>query len=491
MNTMDLCQSNFGSIQQSIDWLGKNIETNEKEIQQEIIDLKEKQSSSILIADKIEQLEIKLKIKYNPDDFISIYALSFFDDQIVKDFRKCAETEEFWSEAFINRYQPTENFFFWYFLYEMGFSSNVYFLNYFKSYMNDVTQDGRFWNDSDQVYLLRLAIAIESHSSITKKVLKYSLESNYHSHNSFESSVFILALTELNFYKYEKIIEDGINFIKSNQNKDGSWGKMGLSGYNPAIYTYLETYSAIRAICRIKGNNDKHLKKGIDFILKNQQLDGTWGYFEKKLDKCIYHPYNTITAFALLSLLIVSPSSVSLEENMFKDSLLKQKINLQKSYFIHTSPIYNKNIHVKEIYDKIRKGLMSANHTIRIISPYIDMLYEDIIDLKKRNPSLTIKIITRPKKDIKGMRERIAKNALDLLKIATAGNLKTLDIIHSRLIIIDDEELIISSADLTREGLFDEFNAGIYTNDKEAINNSLDYFENIWQIIQEKEDTVG
>jgi len=35
-------------------------------------------------------------------------------------------------------------------------------------------------------------------------------------------------------------------------------------------------------------------------------------------------------------------------------------------------------------------------------------------------------------KDIKGMRERIARNVLKLLEIATKGNLKTLDTIHSR-----------------------------------------------------------
>ena len=176
---------------------------------------------------------------------------------------------------------------------------------------------------------------------------------------------------------------------------------------------------------------------------------------------------------------------------MFKDLLFKQKMDLQRPYFVHTSPIYDKKIHVKGIYDKIREILNNANSTIRIISPYIDLLYEDIIDLKNKNPSLNVKIITRPKKDIKGLRERIAKNVLDLLNTATSGNLKTLDVIHSRLIIIDDQELIISSADLTREGLYDEFNAGVYTKDGEAIRNCINYFDNIWQIIPERGDSNG
>lgn len=53
--------------------------------------------------------------------------------------------------------------------------------------------------------------------------------------------------------------------------------------------------------------------------------------------------------------------------------------------------------------------LLNANENIRIISPYVDMYYEDIINIKVLNPRVEIQIITRPRKDIKGARERIAK----------------------------------------------------------------------------------
>jgi hypothetical protein len=49
------------------------------------------------------------------------------------------------------------------------------------------------------------------------------------------------------------------------------------------------------------------------------------------------------------------------------------------------------------------------------------------------------------------------------------------------MIIIDEDELIISSADLTRDQLFDEFNAGMYTRDKESINKAITFFENLWE----------
>lgn len=497
MDTTNLFKDNFEKIQKGINWLKEDIKFDEEEIKQKIKELKDSKGSSLL-----PQYETWLKIKCNPADFLAIFALGFLDNQIIQDFKKCAEKDEFWDDDLLDVYYPgsSDEFYFWNFLYEMGFSSNGNFLDYFNYFKNETTEKGKMWNDEDHVCFLRLAIALEPQSPITNKVLKYSLQNNHHQLDVFESSIFILALTELDFYKYKETIEEGIRFIKNKQNEDGSWGEM--DGWN----NYRDTYFATRAICRVNGNNDEHLRKGIDFISKNQQPDGSWGHFvtkkqtntvlntnlEKEFKQSVYHPDTGMTSFALLSLLTVSPPiSLSNEEYMFKDILIKQKMNLQKPYFVHTSPIYDEKKFVKEIYNKNREILNNAKETIRIISPYIDMLYEDIIDLKNNNPSLNIKIITRPKKDAnKGLRERIAKNVLDLLEIGTKGNLKTLEVIHSRLIIIDEKELIISSADLTREGLYDEFNAGIYTRDEETIRNCIHYFENIWEIIQEKDDNT-
>jgi len=116
----------------------------------------------------------------------------------------------------------------------------------------------------------------------------------------------------------------------------------------------------------------------------------------------------------------------------------------------------------------------------------MDMMYEDIVNLAENNPDLSIKLITRPSKDIKGTRERIARNVLDLLKMATKGDLKTNEILHARMIIVDDKEALISSADLTRDQLIDEFNAGIWVRDKETVKRATEFFDNIWEESEKK-----
>ena len=130
----------------------------------------------------------------------------------------------------------------------------------------------------------------------------------------------------------------------------------------------------------------------------------------------------------------------------------------------------------------------SAETEIKILSLYIDMMYDDIINLAENNPDLSIKIITRPSKDNnKGMRVKIGKNALDLLKIATRGDLKTNEILHARMIIADDKEALISSADLTRDQLMDEFNSGIWVRDRETVKRATEFFDNIWEESEKKE----
>ena len=470
----------FGHIQRGCEWLKTDTKYDKEKTIQKIDDSRDKKFA----PEWIQCLETKLELKYTPIDILPIYTLSLLNDPIIEDFRESARVDDFWNNICCEYVFPLgeRRFYELYFFHELSLSSNSHFLSYFNEYKNNTTVEGKFGNDDDHVSFLRLAIALEPHDPITRQALNFSLQNKHHLLDSFESSIFILALMELDYYKYMQIIEDGIKNIKNQQNEEGSWGTYDK---------YKETYYALKSICRIKGNDDESVKRGIEFILKNQQKDGSWGSFihneEGKIKE--YSPSAGDTSLALLSLLLTRPPEISLEEYIFEKLQYEQKIDLYRPYFIHTSPIYHKKLHVKGIGEKVNECLNNAKHTIRIISPYIDMHYEDIINLAEQKPELTIKIITRSKKDIKGFRERIAKNVLDLLEIATKGNIKTLDIIHSRLMIIDDQELIISSADLTREGLYDEFNAGIYTKDEDTIKNSIEYFDNIWgELVEEKSD---
>jgi len=107
------------------------------------------------------------------------------------------------------------------------------------------------------------------------------------------------------------------------------------------------------------------------------------------------------------------------------------------------------------------------------------MLYEKIIEIAGQG-TVSVQVLTRPKADVRGVRSRIIKNVIDLIKVATKGNIRENPTVHARVVIIDDTEALISSADFTRTQLYDEYNAGIWTRSPEVVKQAIAFFDNVW-----------
>lgn len=57
------------------------------------------------------------------------------------------------------------------------------------------------------------------------------------------------------------------------------------------------------------------------------------------------------------------------------------------------------------------------------------------------------------------------------------------DALHSRMVVIDDQEVLISSADLDFTQMDLEFNAGVWTNNPDVITEATRYFDNLLQLL--------
>ena len=262
--------------------------------------------------------------------------------------------------------------------------------------------------------------------------------------------------------------------MKSLQHEDGSWGPI-LKPPLSVPAKIRNTSFAIWSISQVDGVTDLVAQKGLKWLIENQKEDGSWE------NKPFY------TALALMALLAMGEGpKMPLQQVEYKLMKMEQSIKRQRPVFVHTSPLYQDSLHVKEIYNKIHDMLHKAQEEIRIASPFIDTLYEEIINLKQENKNLTVKIITRPKKEAEGMRERISRNVIDLLHIATKGNVVQSSLVHSRIVIIDDKEVLVFTADFTRDQLFDEYNAGIWTTDKETVKKATEFFENLFQLEKQR-----
>lgn len=261
---------NYDSINKGLTWLEKKVEDDLEE------DNLKRQLSQIgkdrYVFDReiIEELiDIKLIIKYHSSDILPFFVLSFSNSALARDFKKYTEQDEFWKHLeseimFCATNGRSHNT---YFFHEMGLSSNRHFIEIFNECKKDQTIEGKYYNEDDHVSFLRLAIALDPFSATTKNALKYSLEQEHHLIRPFESSIFILALMELDYSGYIETINEGIKFLENNQNDDGSWGKY-------ENHKIRDTLFAIKAICRMEGNNSDYVKRGIKFIIEKQHESG-------------------------------------------------------------------------------------------------------------------------------------------------------------------------------------------------------------------------
>lgn len=158
-------------------------------------------------------------------------------------------------------------------------------------------------------------------------------------------------------------------------------------------------------------------------------------------------------------------------EKMKTARFLRQKT----TQFVETSPNLNK----QQIFQKIIEMIEGAEKEILIISPFIDM-YSFLMDIAQKNNKIKIKILSKPLSEFKGDRKKFSKAALDTIRTLPNAEIHISSIIHARMIVVDSKKLLISSADLTHDQLYDEFNSGIYTEELDSIFTAKHFFDNIY-----------
>lgn len=406
----------------------------------------------------------------------TFYVLKKLGSYLTQDFIGEISRSDFWDEDFIGETVTDDIHRLW-FLKELGLKDNPNFLKALDELLKEQTVEGYIHsNEREHSGPLRVLVATKPDTQSLTSALNYWLRNwkTYSNDWSGALAVGILALTELDCERYEDSIREQIDILKKAQHDDGKWGFPSETKDELSYLDIEDTVYALWAISRVDGIEDTVAQNGLRWLKTKQQENGSWENRESS------------TSLALIGLLVMGEGPKIPSELVDSKILrLQQDIERYSPLFCHTSPLYQKDLHVKSLYDKISIMLHEAKNEIRIASPFIDIFYEELINLKRENQNLRIKIITRPKKEVEGTRERIAKNVIDLLNIASEGNVVQSELVHARMVIIDDQEVLVSSADLTRDQLFDEFNAGIWTSEKGTVREAIDFFENLFQLEKE------
>lgn len=131
------------------------------------------------------------------------------------------------------------------------------------------------------------------------------------------------------------------------------------------------------------------------------------------------------------------------------------------------------------IDETIQKMILSAKKDLKIISPYIDMYLVKQL-LEQHRKGIKISLITRSIAELKrkksGTSNKENIQALTSLHKELNSDHRANIHIHSRIIIQDEIDALVSSADLTSESLKSMYNAGIILSNPVLVQKLLNYF---------------
>ncbi|MEN4006800.1 MAG: phospholipase D-like domain-containing protein [Methanobacteriaceae archaeon] len=135
------------------------------------------------------------------------------------------------------------------------------------------------------------------------------------------------------------------------------------------------------------------------------------------------------------------------------------------------------------VYAEIRKNLAKAEKEVLICSPWITYLVDEF---KEINNQIDMKIITN-------FREEDVKSGItDIDKIRVlkkqGADIRYNNDLHAKMILIDSEIAIISSANLTRRGLSVNYEAGVIIKDQNHVKMALEFFKGVWEESEALED---
>lgn len=124
-----------------------------------------------------------------------------------------------------------------------------------------------------------------------------------------------------------------------------------------------------------------------------------------------------------------------------------------------------------EIRSKVEEMLGKAQESVLITSPYFDGSMVGQIDrLVKKG--VKVSLVTRPKKS----QNKANEQALDLVE-KMGVKVKFDNMIHGRLLVVDEREALVSSADLTSDSLDSNLEVAIHTASPTVVRKAIEFFE--------------
>jgi len=167
--------------------------------------------------------------------------------------------------------------------------------------------------------------------------------------------------------------------------------------------------------------------------------------------------------------LIEQINDLKLENRKLKLDMKQLRDNFD---FIVTTPNSTSTV-----YGEIRENLAKAKKEVFVCSPWITYLVDEFKEFNRKNINMKITVNFR-KEDIE--REITDINIIKVLK-KIGAEIRYNNDLHAKMILIDSNVAIISSANLTRKGLSVNYEAGVVIKDQNHVKKALEFFKGVWE----------
>lgn len=164
----------------------------------------------------------------------------------------------------------------------------------------------------------------------------------------------------------------------------------------------------------------------------------------------------------------------------WETGLREQRKGQQSPAFLSTQPTTAVKDRKIEIKQQMEKMIRDTTDSLYICTRGIGILYHDILDLIEECGNLDFKLLTNRQR-AKGDRKKFKRAAMDELAQLTGKGVKQSELLHTRMMISDEKRLLVSNADITRDQLYDSFNAGLYTEDPSSVSKAVKMFDTAWE----------
>lgn len=220
-----------------------------------------------------------------------------------------------------------------------------------------------------------------------------------------------------------------------------------------------------------------------------------WDYVNPPNQIHVYVSFTEVPNFYLFNILGASLTLLAFSGLFFYTIKLERRLN--KHEIVKNPPWSG------DLLAKMKEMIQRAEKEILITSPHIyytDWLTAELQPLMSRG--IKFRIITWPsyRRDVYRSVEEVQEDKKQyftlkrFLEMFPPGSVRLNDNIHAKMLIVDEREVLVTTANLSQTGLYENYEIGVYAENPDLAKRAKEFFEQVWNsedTIELNEDTLN